>query len=177
MGLDLSAEDVARLEGVGRRVGSPDCNWRRSRCGIARTSPASSKSFSGSHRDVLDFLAEEVLDRQPEQVQEFLLETSILDDLTGPLCDALTGRSDGQEMLERLERENLFVVALDDERGWYRYHHLFAEFLRGHLGRESGPSAWTNCTAMPPSGTSRTEGSPPPSSIRSRPATTNALHG
>ena len=65
------------------------------------------------------------------------MQTSILDDLTGPLCDALTGRSDGQEMLERLERENLFVVALDDERRWYRYHHLFAEFLRGHLGRES----------------------------------------
>ncbi|HKH45604.1 MAG TPA: helix-turn-helix transcriptional regulator, partial [Thermoanaerobaculia bacterium] len=95
------------------------------------------ETFSGSHRDVLDFLAEEVLARQPEEVREFLLATSILDALTGPLCDALTGRSDSQEMLERLERENLFVVALDDERRWYRYHHLFAEFLRGRLGREA----------------------------------------
>ena len=74
-------------------------------------------------------------------MQAFLLETSILDNLRGPLCDALTGRDDGQETLERLERENLFVVALDDERRWYRYHRLFADFLRGRLTRES-PSAW-----------------------------------
>ena len=95
------------------------------------------ESFSGSHRDVLDFLAEEVLGRQPPHVREFLLATSILDDLTGPLCDDLTGHSDGQMMLERLERENLFVFALDDERRWYRYHRLFADFLRGRLRRES----------------------------------------
>src|SRR5215217_7818988 len=95
------------------------------------------ESFSGSHRDVLDFLAEEVLERQPDDVREFLLKTSILDSLTGPLCDALTGSNDGDEMLERLERENLFVVALDDERIWYRYHRLFADFLRGRLNRES----------------------------------------
>jgi LuxR family maltose regulon positive regulatory protein len=82
-------------------------------------------------------LAEEVLRGQTEQMQAFLLETSILDHLTGSLCDALTGRSDGQEMLERLERDNLFVVLLDDERRWYRYH-LFADFLRTRLERE-GP--------------------------------------
>jgi LuxR family transcriptional regulator, maltose regulon positive regulatory protein len=136
MGLDLSAEDVARLEErtegwiAGLQLAALSMRDRKDVSGFIEV-------FSGSHRDVLDFLAEEVLDRQPAHVQEFLLATSILGDLTGPLCDALTGRSDGQEMLERLERENLFVVALDDERRWYRYHHLFAEFLRGHLGRES----------------------------------------
>jgi len=78
------------------------------------------EAFSGSHRFVLDYLVEEVLDRQPDEVRAFLLETSVLDQLTGGLCDALTGRSDGQPMLEALERENLFVVPLDDERRWYR---------------------------------------------------------
>src|SRR3712207_1342219 len=72
-----------------------------------------------------------------EPVREFLLRTSVLQNMAAPLCDALTGRSDGQQMLERLERENLFVVPLDDERRWYRYHRLFAEFLRGLLGREN----------------------------------------
>src|ERR671919_2690674 len=91
------------------------------------------EAFSGSHRFVLDYLVEEVLDRQPAEVRAFLLETSVLEQLAGGLCDALTGRSDGQPMLETLERENLFVVPLDDERGWYRYHHLFADALRARL--------------------------------------------
>src|SRR5829696_6958171 len=91
------------------------------------------ETFSGSHRFVLDYLVEEVLDRQPDEVRAFLLDTSVLDQLAGGLCDALTGRSDGQQMLETLERENLFVVALDDERRWYRYHHLFADALRVRL--------------------------------------------
>jgi LuxR family maltose regulon positive regulatory protein len=94
------------------------------------------ESFSGSNRHVLDFLADEVLARQPIIVRDFLLATSVLERMMASLCDALTGRSDGQVMLERLERENLFVVALDDERRWYRYHHLFADFLRERLGRE-----------------------------------------
>jgi LuxR family maltose regulon positive regulatory protein len=89
---------------------------------------------------VLDFLAEEVLERQPANVKESLLKTSVLERMSAPLCDALTGRDDGQAMLERLERENLFVVPLDDERRWYRYHHLFRDFLRGRLGRE-GPDS------------------------------------
>ncbi len=136
MALDLSAEDVARLEG---RTEGWIAGLQLAALSMRDRKDASSfiEAFSGSHRDVLDFLAEEVLDRQPTHVREFLLATSILDDLTGPLCDALTGRDDGQAMLERLEKDNLFVVALDDERRWYRYHHLFAEFLRGHLGRES----------------------------------------
>ena len=136
MGLDLSAEDVAKLEErtegwiAGLQLAALSMRDRKDLSGFVET-------FSGSHRDVLDYLAEEVLERQPGHVRAFLLETSVLDDLTGPLCDALTGRSDGQTMLERLERENLFVVALDDERRWYRYHRLFADFLRARLGRES----------------------------------------
>ncbi|HLT11324.1 MAG TPA: LuxR C-terminal-related transcriptional regulator [Micromonosporaceae bacterium] len=89
--------------------------------------------FSGSHRFVLDYLTEEVLERQPTHVTDFLLQTSLLDRLTGPLCNALTGRSDGQEMLERLEQANLFVVPLDNVQGWWRYHHLFADLLRARL--------------------------------------------
>ena len=92
-------------------------------------------SFSGSHRFVLDYLTEEVLDRQPDRVRDFLLSTSILERLSGPLCDAVTGNDDGQDMLEDCERANLFVVALDDERRWWRYHHLFAELLRSRLER------------------------------------------
>jgi ATP/maltotriose-dependent transcriptional regulator MalT len=91
------------------------------------------EAFSGSHRFVLDYLVEEVLGGQPDEVREFLLGTSVLDQMTGALCDALTGRTDGQEMLETLERGNVFVVPLDDERRWYRYHHLFADALRARL--------------------------------------------
>jgi LuxR family transcriptional regulator, maltose regulon positive regulatory protein len=136
MGLTLSARDVAALEEVTEgwvaalQLAALSMRDRRDVSGFVN-------AFSGSNRHVLDFLAEEVLDRQSEDVREFLLDTSVLERLSAPLCDALTGRSDGQEMLERLERDNLFVVALDDERGWYRYHHLFADFLRGRLGRES----------------------------------------
>ncbi len=139
MGLALSAEEVAALEGITEgwiaalQLAALSMQDREDVSGFVG-------SFSGSNRHILDFLAEEVLERQPEDVEEFLLATSVLEGMTAPLCDALSGRSDGQEMLERLERENLFVVALDDERRWYRYHHLFAEFLRGRLGHESAES-------------------------------------
>ena len=135
MKLNLSAEDVAALEErtegwiAGLQLAALSMRDRRDVSGFIR-------AFSGSHRDILDYLAEEVLERLPGQVREFLLETSIAEHLTGTLCDALTGRDDGQEMLERLERDNLFVFTLDEERRWYRYHHLFAEFLRGRLMRE-----------------------------------------
>jgi LuxR family transcriptional regulator, maltose regulon positive regulatory protein len=92
--------------------------------------------FSGSHRYVLDYLTEEVLDRQPDQVRTFLLETSVLERLSGPLCEAVTGRTDGQDMLEQLERANLFLVPLDEQRRWWRYHQLFADLLRARLARE-----------------------------------------
>src|SRR5215211_1339805 len=92
--------------------------------------------FSGSHRYVLDYLTEEVLDGQPDHLVRFLLETSILERLCGPLCDAVTGRADSQALLEQVERANLFLVPLDEVRGWWRYHHLFADLLRARLARE-----------------------------------------
>jgi LuxR family maltose regulon positive regulatory protein len=91
------------------------------------------QGFTGSNRYILDYLTEEVLEQQPGDVRSFLLETSVLEQLSGPLCDGLTGRSDGQEMLEQLERANLFLVPLDEERHWYRYHHLFADLLLARL--------------------------------------------
>jgi LuxR family transcriptional regulator, maltose regulon positive regulatory protein len=93
-------------------------------------------AFSGSHRYVLDYLTEEVLERQGEQLRGFLLETSVLDRLSGPLCDAVTGRTDGQAMLEQVERAGLFLVPLDEVRGWWRYHHLFADLLQARLQQE-----------------------------------------
>jgi ATP/maltotriose-dependent transcriptional regulator MalT len=92
--------------------------------------------FAGDDRYVVDYLVEEVLARQPDAVRDFLLDTSILDRLSGRLCDAVTGGSDGRAVLESLERANLFVVSLDDSRQWYRYHHLFADVLRAHLLEE-----------------------------------------
>ncbi|RLG36572.1 MAG: hypothetical protein DRN91_07635 [Candidatus Alkanophagales archaeon] len=91
------------------------------------------RAFTGSHRFVLDYLVEEVLDRQSPGIQEFLLQTSILERMTASLCDAVTDRNDSQAILTQLEQANLFLVPLDDERRWYRYHHLFADLLRGRL--------------------------------------------
>jgi LuxR family transcriptional regulator, maltose regulon positive regulatory protein len=91
------------------------------------------EAFSGSHRYVLDYLTEEVLARQPEQVVRFLLETSVLDRLSGPLCDVVCGRTGSQRLLEQVERASLFLHPLDDVRGWWRYHHLFADLLRARL--------------------------------------------
>ncbi len=93
-------------------------------------------AFSGSHRFVLDYLADEALDGQPGQVRTFLLETSVLERLSGGLCDAVTGRSGSQAMLHRIERAGLFLVPLDEVRGWWRYHHLFADLLRARLEQE-----------------------------------------
>jgi len=135
MGLALSAADVSALEEVTEgwvaalQLAAISMRHREDVSGFV-------EAFSGSNRHVLDFLAEEVLERQPRDVSGFLLTTSVLESMSAPLCDALTGRNDGQGMLERLERENLFVVPLDDERRWYRYHHLFADVLRSRLQRE-----------------------------------------
>lgn len=90
-------------------------------------------NFTGDDRFVVDYLAEEVLERQSGDVRRFLLETAIMDRLTGPLCDSVTGGSGGKAMLEHLDRANLFLVPLDDRRVWYRYHHLFADVLRARL--------------------------------------------
>jgi LuxR family maltose regulon positive regulatory protein len=135
MGIALSASDVAALEEITEgwaaalQLAALSMQGREDISGFVA-------AFSGSNRHVLDFLAGEVLERQPEGVRNFLLGTSVLERMTAQLCEALTGRLDAQEMLERLERENLFVVPLDDERRWYRYHHLFADFLRSRLDRE-----------------------------------------
>jgi LuxR family maltose regulon positive regulatory protein len=89
--------------------------------------------FSGSHRYVLDYLAEEVLRQQGEEIRRFLAQTSILERLTASLCNALTECNDSQSILTRLEKSNLFIIPLDNEREWYRYHHLFADYLRTEL--------------------------------------------
>ena len=93
-------------------------------------------AFTGSHRFVLDYLAEEVLEGQDEQLRTFLLETSVLERLSGPLCDAVTGRAGSQALLEAAERAGLFLIPLDELRGWWRYHHLFADLLRACLQQE-----------------------------------------
>ena len=93
-------------------------------------------AFSGSHRFVLDYLTGEVLERQNPHVREFLLETSVLERLSGELCDAVTGRAGSQAMLQEIERAGLFLVPLDEVRGWWRYHHLFADLLRARLQEE-----------------------------------------
>ncbi|MDF2627301.1 MAG: ATP-dependent transcriptional regulator [Symbiobacteriaceae bacterium] len=90
-------------------------------------------AFTGSHRYVLDYLMEEVLAHQPAAVQQFLLKTSVLSRLSAPLCAAVTGMADSHQMLQSLEEADLFILSLDEERRWYRYHHLFADMLRAHL--------------------------------------------
>jgi LuxR family transcriptional regulator, maltose regulon positive regulatory protein len=95
-------------------------------------------AFTGSHRYILDYLGEEILERQRPDLRDFLLETSVLERLSGPLCDAVTGRHDSQELLEEVDRSGLFVVQLDDVRGWWRYHHLFADLLRARLEQDAG---------------------------------------
>jgi LuxR family maltose regulon positive regulatory protein len=132
MGLNLSAEDIAELETrtegwiAGLQLAAISMQGRKDRKGFI-------KSFTGGHRLVLDFLIEEVLGQQPESVQNFLLQTAILDRMTSSLCDALTGQENGQETLEMLDHANLFIVPLDEERRWYRYHHLFGDLLRQRL--------------------------------------------
>jgi LuxR family maltose regulon positive regulatory protein len=132
--LRLSPEQVAALEGrtegwiAGLRLAALAMSGRSDVEHFVR-------AFTGSHRYILDYLVDEVFQRQPEAVQEFLLKTSVLDRMTASLCDAVTGQADGHAMLDLLERENIFVVSMDDQRRWYRYHHLFADLLRDRLER------------------------------------------
>jgi LuxR family maltose regulon positive regulatory protein len=100
--------------------------------------PGFISGFTGTQRYIMDYLIEDVLQRQSPEVRDFLLKTSVLERLNGPLCDALTGRHDGQETLISLEKTNLFLVPLDETREWYRYEHLFAELLRHRLETEFG---------------------------------------
>ncbi len=132
MGLKLAPQEVASLEGLtegwiaGLQMAALSMRGRKDVSGFI-------ESFSGSHRFILDYLVEEVLDQQSLTIQEFLLKTSILESLSGPLCDAVTDREDSQTTLTQLEQANLFLVPLDEERRWYRYHHLFADLLRIRL--------------------------------------------
>jgi LuxR family transcriptional regulator, maltose regulon positive regulatory protein len=122
---------VARTEGwaAGLRLAGLSLRGNQDADGFAAT-------FGGSHRFVLDYLADEVLDRQDEQLLTFLLETSVLARLSAELCDAVTGRADSQAMLQDIERAGLFLMPLDEVRGWWRYHHLFADLLRTRLRAE-----------------------------------------
>jgi LuxR family maltose regulon positive regulatory protein len=166
MGLDLSAEDIAALD---QRTEGWVAGLQLAGLSMQGQTGTSSliQAFTGSHRFVLDYLIEEVLEQQPESIQTFLVRTSILDRLTGSLCDAVrfgtaeapsssprtavrfgtaetpstplgsavSGQGDGQAILGMLERANLFIVPLDQERRWYRYHHLFSDLLRQRLGQ------------------------------------------
>jgi LuxR family maltose regulon positive regulatory protein len=133
MGLALAAEDVARLaertEGWAAGLVLAGLSLR------GRPDPSGFiAAFSGDDRHVADYLVAEVLDRQPEELREFLLRTSVLERLSGPLCDAVLETQGSAELLRELEASNLFVVPLDDRRQWYRYHRLFADLLRLQLG-------------------------------------------
>ena len=132
MELELSAGDIDALES---RTEGWIAGLQLAAISMQGHADASSfiKSFTGSHRLVLDYLIEEVLNQQPESIQTFLLQTSILNQMTSPLCDALTGQDNSQQLLETLDRANLFIIPLDEERRWYRYHHLFADLLRQRL--------------------------------------------
>ena len=132
MGLALSPQEVAALENrtegwiVGLQMAALSMHQRPNK-------EAFIQAFTGSHRYVVDYLVEEVLDQLPPEIQEFLLKTSILARFTGALCDAVLEQQNSQQILIELEQKNLFLIPLDDERRWYRYHHLFADLLRYHL--------------------------------------------
>jgi LuxR family maltose regulon positive regulatory protein len=133
MGLGLTQDEIvslhAQLEGWVAGLQLIALTLQRRLTGVDRL------VVSGRHRFIADYLSEDVLARLPDEVRRFLLRTSILDRLCGPLCDAVTGRQGSQEMLELLERENLFLMPLDDHREWFRYHKLFADVLQEELGR------------------------------------------
>ncbi|MFN8459111.1 MAG: hypothetical protein U0401_31425 [Anaerolineae bacterium] len=137
MGLGLSVDDIAALTGrtegwiVGLHLAALSLQGREDQSGFI-------KNFSGSHQFVLDYLVDEVLHHQSPETQRFLLQTSILERMSGSLCDAVTDGADGYTILVKLAQANLFIIPLDDERKWYRYHHLFAELLRQQL-RQAQP--------------------------------------
>lgn len=132
VGLDLAAGDIAVLEG--RTEGWIAALQLAGLSMQGRDDVATFiAGFAGDDRYIVDYLVDEVLGRQPEPVRQFLIRTSVLDRLSGALCDAVTGQRDGKAMLQALDRGNLFMVPLDDNRRWYRYHHLFADVLHTHL--------------------------------------------
>jgi LuxR family maltose regulon positive regulatory protein len=133
-GLELSQADLTEL--VGLTEGWPAGIYLAALSLRSHASPSAViRQFSGDSRFVVDFLAEEVLSRQPDAVRQFLARTSILSRFCAPLCDAVTGSADAAEIIDLIERQNLFVVPLDDTRQWFRYHHLFGQMLRAQLSR------------------------------------------
>lgn len=139
MGLEISKQEVAALgdRTEGWVVGLQLAGLSMQRKKDVKTFIA---DFSGSHRHILDYLTNEVVQQQPESIRSFLLQTAILERLSGPLCDAVTGGNDSDQLLAHLEAANLFVIPLDDERRWYRYHHLFSDLLRSQLARSQPES-------------------------------------
>lgn len=135
MGLTLTADDIAALEArtegwiAGLQLAALSLQGHQDVSAFIR-------AFTGDNRYIVDYLVAEMLQRQPDGVRDFLLQTSMLDRLNGPLCDAVTAQKGGSARLAALERGNFFVVPLDDRRHWYRYHHLFAEVLAAHLREE-----------------------------------------
>lgn len=136
LGLDLDDEDVAELR---RRTEGWAAGLQLAGLSLRGRLGASTfiRSFAGDDRQIVDYLGAEVLDALPADTRAFLVRTAVLDRLSGPLCDAVTGTTGATERLERLERDNLFVLPLDDKREHYRYHHLFAELLRHELRRSA----------------------------------------
>ena len=132
MGLALTSSDVSTLE---RRTEGWIAALQLAALSVGGRDDVATfiAGFAGDDRYIVDYLVEEVLDRQPDDVRTFLVQTSVLDRLSGPLCDAVTGQSDSKARLTMLERANLFLIPLDDSRRWYRYHHLFAEVLQTYL--------------------------------------------
>ena len=141
MRLNLSEQDIAALETrtegwiAGLQLASLALKGQLSMRGREDTSMFI-RAFAGDNRYIVDYLIEEVLQRQPEHTRNFLLQTSILNRLSDPLCNAVTGQENGSDLLETLERGNLFVIPLDNKRHWYRYHHLFADVLQAYLLKE-----------------------------------------
>ncbi|MEQ8673427.1 MAG: LuxR C-terminal-related transcriptional regulator [Aggregatilineales bacterium] len=139
MGLNLSGEDIIALE---RRTEGWIAGLQLAAISMQGQPDTHTfvQLFTGTHRFIVDYLVEEVLDHQPDPVRDFLFQTSILDRLCASLCDAVTGRDDSQAMLEQLERSNMLLVPLDNQRQWYRYHHLFAEVLQTYA-RKADPDS------------------------------------
>jgi ATP/maltotriose-dependent transcriptional regulator MalT len=133
-GIELSEPDLADL--LGRTEGWPAGVYLAALALREHPSPSAFiRQFTGDSRFVVDFLAEEVLSHQPAGIRQFLVRTSTLSRFCAPLCDAVVGSADAAEIIDILERENLFIVPLDETRQWFRYHHLFAQVLRSELAR------------------------------------------
>lgn len=135
MNLDLPAQAIAALE---HRTEGWIAGLQLAALSMQGSADVASfiQAFSGEHRYIVDYLVAEVLQRQPEAIRRFLLQTSILDRMNGALCEAVTDQPGGAAQLERLQRGNYFLIPLDDTRTWYRYHHLFADVLRARLTAE-----------------------------------------